>query len=83
MVVLTTFRDVDFRADPRALVFQQSSIVGSRYASRYEFALAAELVERGDVRPVVTEAVGADGVDAVHDSLIQGKLLGRGALLWA
>ena len=82
MVVLTTFRDLTFRADPRALVSRQGSIVGSRYASRYEFTLAAELVERGDVRPIVTETVGPDGVEEVHDSLEQGKLLGRGALLW-
>lgn len=83
MVVLTTFRDLHFRGDPRLLVFQQGSILGSRYASRYEFTLAAELVERGDVRTIVTESVGPDGVDAVHDSLKQGKLLGRGALVWS
>lgn len=83
MVVLTTFRDLTFSGDPRRLVFQQSTIIGSRYASRREFTLAAELVERGDVRTIVTESVGPEGVGAVHDSLNAGKLLGRGALVWS
>ena len=82
MVVLTTFPGATFNADPRTLVFQQASIIGSRYASRYEFTLAAELVARGDVRPIVTEVVGPDEVDTVHEALRKGTLLGRGALVW-
>jgi D-arabinose 1-dehydrogenase-like Zn-dependent alcohol dehydrogenase len=83
MVVLTTFPDVGFAADPRALVFSEASIMGSRYASRYELLRGARLVAEGSVRPVVSEVVGPDGVDALHDALRQGSLIGRGALSWS
>jgi D-arabinose 1-dehydrogenase-like Zn-dependent alcohol dehydrogenase len=82
LVVVTTFRDVDFRASPRELVLSQTCVVGSRYASRWELELAARLVASGRVQPVVTRRVGLEEVGAVHDELRRGALLGRGALLW-
>jgi len=82
MVVLTTFRGVGFRASPRTLVFKQGSILGSRYASRHEVLEAARLVHAGAVRPIVSEQVGPDDVDGVHDALRRGEVLGRGVLSW-
>jgi D-arabinose 1-dehydrogenase-like Zn-dependent alcohol dehydrogenase len=83
MVVLTTFPGVEFGADPRELVFGEGSILGSRYASRGELLLAARLVREGRVRPVVSEVVGVDEVDGIHDSLRAGALVGRGAVSWS
>jgi D-arabinose 1-dehydrogenase-like Zn-dependent alcohol dehydrogenase len=83
LVVLTTFRDVDFTVSPRDLVFVQATIIGSRYASRAELLTASRLVASGRVRPVVTRVVGADGIDAVHDALRRGELVGRGAVEWS
>ena len=83
MVVLTAFPGVDFEASPRTLVFRQGSILGSRYASRYELLLAARLVAAGDVRPIVSDVVGPEDVDRLHEALRRGRLLGRGALSWA
>jgi D-arabinose 1-dehydrogenase-like Zn-dependent alcohol dehydrogenase len=82
VVALTTFEGVAVPVAPRDLVFKQASLLGSRYASRHELALAAELAASGRVRPVVSERVGADGLDALHERLATGDLLGRGALIW-
>jgi D-arabinose 1-dehydrogenase-like Zn-dependent alcohol dehydrogenase len=82
VVVLTTFEGVEVAVSPRDLVFRQVSVLGSRYASRHEVALAAELAASGRVRPVVSERVRADDVDALHERLARGELLGRGALTW-
>jgi propanol-preferring alcohol dehydrogenase len=82
LVVLTTFPGVDFTVSPRTLVFRETSILGSRYATRSELSLAAELVRSGRVRPVVGRQEDAAGVLAIHDDLLHGRLLGRGALVW-
>jgi D-arabinose 1-dehydrogenase-like Zn-dependent alcohol dehydrogenase len=82
LCVLTTFRDVTFEVAPRELVFKESSILGSRYASRSELAEAAELVASGAVRPVVTEVVGPRDVGDLHEMLTAGRLRGRGAIVW-
>lgn len=82
LCVLTTFPGVGFEVEPRSLVFKESSIMGSRYASRAELVEAAELVRTGRVRPVVGATGKAEEVHEIHDALKAGKLLGRGALLW-
>jgi D-arabinose 1-dehydrogenase-like Zn-dependent alcohol dehydrogenase len=82
LCVLTTFRDVTFEVAPRELVFKEIAIVGSRYASRAELSEAAELVATGEVRPVVSEVVGARDVGEIHEHLSAGRLRGRGAIVW-
>lgn len=82
LVCLTTFRDVEFPVSPRQLVQSQLSILGSRYNSRYEVGLAGSFVASGRVRPVVSRRVPLERVDAVHEELRHGTLLGRGALVW-
>jgi D-arabinose 1-dehydrogenase-like Zn-dependent alcohol dehydrogenase len=82
LVSTTTFRGVTFEVSPRDLVFSQASVVGSRYASRYEVGLAASLVLSGRVQPVVGRRVDVDGLESLHEELRQGTLLGRGALVW-
>jgi propanol-preferring alcohol dehydrogenase len=82
LVLLTTFRDVTFAASPRELVFREASVIGSRYASRVELQRAAELVESGSVRPVVSLTVGIEEIEAAHEDLRAGRLVGRGALVW-
>lgn len=82
MVVLTTFHNVTFPADPRALVFRELTILGSRYASKAELMEAMELVAAARIRPVVTQVVPPSRVEEVHQALRSGTLQGRGALLW-
>ena len=83
MVVLTTFPGVDFPVSPRVLVFGEASILGSRYATRHELHLAAELVRSGRVHPVVSRREPATHVETIHEDLRRGRLLGRGALVWS
>lgn len=83
MVVVTTFPDRTLALDPRHLIFREFSIVGSRYASRAEVGIAADLVATGRVRPVIGEVTGPDGVPDLHRQLREGTLLGRGALDWS
>jgi D-arabinose 1-dehydrogenase-like Zn-dependent alcohol dehydrogenase len=82
LCVLTTFRGVGLKVEPREFVFRECSVVGSRYASRGELMDAAALVADGIVSPVVGEVVGARDVGRLHEKLRAGSLLGRGALLW-
>jgi D-arabinose 1-dehydrogenase-like Zn-dependent alcohol dehydrogenase len=83
LCVLTTFRGVSFNVDPRLLVVRESSIVGSRYASRAELMQAAAMVASGTVRPVVGAVAAPDEVVRLHRELRAGSLLGRGALVWS
>lgn len=83
MVVLTTFREVTFPADPRQMVFRELTLLGSRYASRAELMEAADLVARRMIRPVVTQVVPPGEVETVHQALRSGTLKGRGAVVWS
>jgi D-arabinose 1-dehydrogenase-like Zn-dependent alcohol dehydrogenase len=82
LVLLTTFRDRTTRVDPRAMVFRETAVIASRYASRWEVAQAAALVATGRVSPVIGAIVGPEAVPGVHSQLREGSLLGRGALRW-
>lgn len=82
LAVVTTFPGRALPLDPRDLVFRELSVVGSRYASRAEVGLAADLVAAGRVRPVIGTVTGPDGVLDLHRQLREGALLGRGALRW-
>lgn len=82
LVVLTTFRDKSLELDPRLMVFKEVSILGSRYASKSEVAVAAELVASGAIRPIIGEVAGPEEVLGVHARLEAGTLVGRGALDW-
>jgi D-arabinose 1-dehydrogenase-like Zn-dependent alcohol dehydrogenase len=82
LIVLTTFRDVDIAVRPRDLVLAQASVMGSRYAARHELLHAAQLVASGHVQPVIGRRVRIDDVESAHRDLREGRLLGRGALIW-
>lgn len=80
LVLLTTFQGVTLDLAPRRLVAQEISVLGSRYASRYELGQAAELVAAGRIRPVVSDVVTLDAVGTLHGKLRARTLLGRGAI---
>ena len=82
LVTLTSFRGVDFPVSSRELVFGETAILGSRYASRHELVLAARLLADGRVRPVIGRREPLEHVTAIHEDLRAGRLLGRGALVF-
>ena len=47
LVLVNTFFDRTLRVDPRRLVERQARVMGSRYASRHEIAVAAAHVAAG------------------------------------
>jgi propanol-preferring alcohol dehydrogenase len=81
-VALTTFRDVDVQVSPRDLVMREISVLGSRYASKAELRESADLVAAGRIRPVVSHIVPPARVEDVHRELLEGTLIGRGAVDW-
>jgi propanol-preferring alcohol dehydrogenase len=81
-VALTTFLEAPIPVAHRDLVFREISLVGSRYATKAEVAIAADLVASGKIDPVIGEVVGPADLIALHDSLRNQRLLGRGALTW-
>jgi len=81
LVTLTTFPGVTVPVSPRHLVLNEISLMGSRYASRWEVLQAAHLVAAGKIRPVVSETVPLADVRTLHDKLRSRTLIGRGAVI--
>ena len=82
VVVMTSFRGVRAAFEPRHLVEAELTVMGSRYATRREVQLAAELVASGRVRPIIGVVKPAAQVLEIHDLLRAGRLVGRGAITW-
>ncbi|PYM28179.1 MAG: NADPH:quinone oxidoreductase [Candidatus Rokuibacteriota bacterium] len=80
LVCLTTFPGITADVSPRRLVHDEISVIGSRYASRWEMARAGELVAEGRIRPVVSEVVALERVPELHAKLRARTLIGRGAV---
>jgi D-arabinose 1-dehydrogenase-like Zn-dependent alcohol dehydrogenase len=80
LVVLTTFPGVGMRVEPRRLVMGEVEVLGSRYCGRAELLAAARLVQEGRIRPIVSETRPLSEVEALHQRLREGTLVGRGAV---
>lgn len=80
LVLLTTFPGVSVEVSPRRMVQDEISVIGSRYASRWELLEAARLVARGAVKPVVSAVTPLARVGEIHAKLRARTLLGRGAI---
>jgi crotonyl-CoA carboxylase/reductase len=82
MVVIcagTTGYDLDF--DVRYLWMKQKRIVGSHFANAYECNKANELIESGDIRPVLWRTLGFDQVGEAHQLMKDNLHLGKIAIL--
>lgn len=82
LVVLTTFVDRLIPIDYRNLVFRETTVLGSRYATKAEVATAAALVATGKVKPIVGSVAGPADLLPLHEALRTKQLVGRGALTW-
>ncbi|MFB6130449.1 MAG: alcohol dehydrogenase catalytic domain-containing protein [Salinigranum sp.] len=80
IVNLTTFPGRTLDVSPRAQVFAETEVVGSRYCSKYELRRAAELLAEGAVEPVISEVVPMEDVPDLLDSIRAGDVVGRGAM---
>src|SRR4051794_10342804 len=75
----TTGFELDF--DVRYLWMRQKRIIGSHFANAYECNKANELIEGGEIRPVLWRTLGFDGVPEAHQLMRENKHLGKIAIL--
>src|ERR671916_821371 len=75
----TTGFDLDF--DVRYLWMRQKQIIGSHFANAYECNKANELIESGQVLPVLWRTLGFEGVPEAHQLMLDNKHLGKIAIL--
>lgn len=80
LAVLTTFPGVSLRIEPRRLVSEELTVMGSRYCGRAEAMAAARLVREGRITPIISEIRPLAEVESIHAMLRKGTLLGRGAV---
>jgi crotonyl-CoA carboxylase/reductase len=75
----TTGYNLDF--DVRYLWMRQKEIIGSHFANAYECTKANELIERGDIRPVLWRTMPFEGVAEAHQLMKENKHLGKISIL--
>ena len=75
----TTGYNLDF--DVRYLWMRQKQIIGSHFANAYECNRANELIESGQIRPVLWRTLGFEGVPEAHQLMLENKHLGKISIL--
>ena len=75
----TTGFNLDF--DVRYLWMKQKEILGSHFANAYECMKANELIESGQIRPVLWRTLGFEGVAEAHQLMLENKHLGKISIL--
>jgi crotonyl-CoA carboxylase/reductase len=75
----TTGFNLDF--DVRYLWMKQKEILGSHFANAYECTKANELIESGEIRPVLWRTLGFDGVAQAHQLMRDNQHSGKIAIL--
>ena len=75
----TTGYNLDF--DVRYLWMRQKQIIGSHFANAYECNKANELIESGQIRPVLWRTLGFEGVPEAHQLMLENKHLGKISIL--
>lgn len=69
-----------FSASALDLLLGERAILGSRYVTRKEISEVLALVDAGELRPIVTEVVGMEEVEALHRRIEAGQVTGRAAV---
>ena len=75
----TSGYQLDF--DVRYLWMRQKEILGSHFANAYECTKANELIESGQIRPVLWRTLGFEGVAEAHQLMLENKHLGKISIL--
>jgi crotonyl-CoA carboxylase/reductase len=75
----TSGYNLDF--DVRYLWMRQKQIIGSHFANAYEAHKANELIEHGQIRPVLWKTMGFEGVAEAHQLMRENKHFGKIAIL--
>ena len=75
----TTGYNLDF--DVRYLWMRQKQIIGSHFANAWEATKANELIEHGQIRPVLWQTMVFEGVAEAHQLMKENRHLGKIAIL--
>jgi crotonyl-CoA carboxylase/reductase len=75
----TTGFNLDF--DVRYLWMKQKEILGSHFANAWECTKANELIESGQIRPVLWRTLGFEGVAEAHQLMLENKHAGKISIL--
>jgi crotonyl-CoA carboxylase/reductase len=75
----TTGYNLDF--DVRYLWMRQKQIIGSHFANAWECTKANQLIEQGQIRPVLWRTMPFEGVAEAHQLMRENKHLGKIAIL--
>ena len=75
----TTGFNLDF--DVRYLWMKQKQIIGSHFANAWECNKATELIQNGQIRPVLWKTLGFDGVAEAHQMMRDNQHLGKISIL--
>jgi crotonyl-CoA carboxylase/reductase len=75
----TTGYNLDF--DVRYLWMRQKQIIGSHFANAYECNKANQLIDAGQIRPVLWRTLGFEGVPEAHQLMLENQHLGKIAIL--
>jgi crotonyl-CoA carboxylase/reductase len=75
----TSGYNLDF--DVRYLWMRQKQIIGSHFANAYEATRANELIEQGQIRPVLWRTMGFEQVAEAHQLMRENKHLGKISIL--
>jgi crotonyl-CoA carboxylase/reductase len=75
----TTGYNLDF--DVRYLWMRQKEILGSHFANAYECTKANELIDSGQIRPVLWRTMPFEGVAEAHQLMKENKHLGKISIL--
>jgi crotonyl-CoA carboxylase/reductase len=75
----TTGFNLDF--DVRYLWMRQKEIIGSHFANAWEATKANELIEQGQIRPVLWRTMPFEGVAEAHQIMKENQHLGKIAIL--
>ena len=75
----TTGYNLDF--DVRYLWMRQKEILGSHFANAYECTKANELIDSGEIRPVLWRTMPFEGVAEAHQLMKENKHLGKISIL--
>ncbi len=75
----TTGYNLDF--DVRYLWMRQKEIIGSHFANAYECTKANQLIESGEIRPVLWRTMPFEGVAEAHQLMKENKHLGKISIL--
>ena len=80
-VIVVGYTDQTFEGDFYNLLMHEKEIIGTRASTKYDLALAVDLVEKNLIKPYVSDIFKFDDINIGLKHLKDGNIMGRGVLL--